>query len=367
MVMALSLDGHRRHGRPKGRPPFHRTPLFALIAGLLLILPACSRGGETPPPSAPTLTTLETPTPATPTPETTPNELRVAYLNLMSPIVVDVTDPVASETFAQRLELVIEAVGALRPDIFAVSEATWTKEHGSAWAKLAAGLGMEGSSFARATPWFPGQTEAESDALRNLVGFEEGEYLLVRSPYAILRSERKTLNPRVSEAEARAALHVVVRGPGALGEIDVYVARLAGSEETRLAQARDLLVWVELTRGSGLVLLFLGLDAPPESPIAALFRDRNYVDVAAPFGTLPTCCRPNVLTETPQPPLELRTDYIFTNGWPAVSVVTFADTPRVLEGGKLLYPSDHAGLLAAIPVPRPPEGPEGEQNSTPGP
>lgn len=348
--MAPRLDGHRPRPDRCGAVLLHRIPLAALLA--VALAAACARSEREPPAPTPVAgtPTVAATAPAG-TPEASPAEVRVAYLNLMSPIVVDVTDPVASETFAERLGMVIDAARVVTPDIFAVSEATWTKQHGSAWAKLAAGLAMEGSSFARATPWFPGQSEEESDALRDLVGFEEGEYLLVRSPYAILRSERKTLNPRVSEAEARAAIHVVVRGPGSLGEFDVYVARLAGNEETRLAQARDLLVWVELTRGRGLVLLFLGLESPPDSPVARLFTERGYLDVAAPFGALPTCCRPTVLSETPQPPLSVRTDYIFTNGWPASAVVTFAEEPRVLEGGKLLYASDHAGLAAAIPVP----------------
>ncbi len=366
--MAPRLDGHRPRPLLRRGVLLHRIALAALLAAALAAA-ACARSDRepqapTPPAGTPTVA-VATPTG---TPEASPAEVRVAYLNLMSPIVVDVTDPVAGETFAERLGMVIEAARAVQPDIFAVSEATWTKEHGSAWAKLAAGLAMEGSSFARATPWFPGQSEEESDALRDLVGFEEGEYLLVRSPYAILRSERKTLNPRVSEAEARAALHVVVRGPGSLGEIDVYVARLAGNEETRIAQARDLLIWVELTRGRGLVVLFLGLESPPDSPVARLFAERGYLDVAAPFGALPTCCRPTVLSDAPQPPLPVRTDYIFTNGWPASSVVTFAEGPRVLEGGKLLYASDHAGLAAAIPVPESARAEAGtEATSTPGP
>jgi len=364
--MAPRLDGHRPRSGLLCGLPLHRTLLLAALA--LLASVACSRGGGMPPSPTPLSgTPTAVPTLASGTPEAAPAELRVAYLNLMSPIVVDVTDPVASETFSDRLAIVVEAARGVQPDIFAVSEATWTKQHGSAWAKLAAGLGMEGSSFARATPWFPGQTEEESDALRDLVGFEEGEYLLVRSPYAILRSERKTLNPRVSEAEARAALHVVVRGPGSLGEIDVYVARLAGSEEIRLAQARALLVWIELTRGHGPVLLFLGLDSAPDGPLPRLFAERGYLDVAAPFGALPTCCRATVLAEAPQP-VSVRTDYIFTKGWPASSVVTFADQPRVLEGGKLLYASDHAGLAATLPLrtlPAPTDAPT--PASTPGP
>lgn len=352
MVMVPRLGGHFARG--ERRPSPHRTPVFALLALLALLLASCSRAPKTALTPTPTpRATAEATAAPTSTPEPTPHELRVAYLNLMSPIVVDVTDPVAHETFEERLAMVIEAGRSLQPDIFAVSEATWTKEHGAVWAKLAAGLGMEGSSFARATPWFPGQTKEQSDALRELVGFEEGEYLLVRSPYAILRSERRTLNPRVSEAEARAALHVVVRGPGELGEFDVYVARLAGSDEIRLAQARDLLLWVELTKGRGLVLLFVGLEARPDSPITQLFVERGYVDVAAPFGELGTCCRPSVLADAPQGPLPARTDYIFTNGWPARSAVTFATEAKMRADGRFLYPSDHAGVLASIAVPSP--------------
>ena len=283
------------------------------------------------------------------TPDDTPGEIRIAYINLMSPIVLDETDPVASETFEQRLGMVIEELQSLRPDIVAVNEATWTEEHGSAWARLAAGLGMEGSSFARATPWFPGLTEEESRELREIAGFEEGEYLLVRSPYAILRSERKTLNPRVSESEARAALHVVVRGPGRLGEFDVYVTRLAGSEAVRAAQARDLLSWVDETRGDGPVLIFAGLDAEPDSPVVRIFLERGYVDLAAAQPASLTCCRPTVRSAEPLPPPDRRSEYVFSDRWVAISAQPFADEPKELEDGSLLYASDHNGIFLVVP------------------
>ena len=180
---------------------------------------------------------------------------------------------------------------------------------------------------------------------------EEGELILSR--YPILRYERKALNPRTSEnGEGRAALHVIVKGPGALGEIDVYITHLTGGDEKlRTAQTADFIAFIGATRGKGSLIVFGDLNDQPGGAVQKAFLAGGLVDVAAAAGKpLLTCCREAVTGE--QPPLQSRTDYIFATGnWNLQSVDVFATLPRKRADGTLVYASDHDGLEATFSIP----------------
>ena len=333
----------------------------ALALAILAALAAGSCGGPDPAPEG-------TPQPATTplsTPGTTgtvpagqgaelPTQFRVAFINLLSPLSLDVNNPAAAQTFDQRLEIVIEELRAFNPDIVGFNEASWTKATGSAAEKLAKALKME-LQYARANPWFPGQTTEQSDETVKLTGFEEGELILSR--YPILRYERKALNPRTSETgEGRAGLHVVVKGPGALGEIDVYITHLTGGDEKlRAAQAADFITFIGATRGAGPLLVLGDLNEAPGSAVQRAFLTAGLIDLAATRTDKPlnTCCREAITGE--QPPLASRTDYIFASNWTLQSVDAFGLLPRKRADGVLVYASDHNGLEAAFGVPNPQE------------
>ncbi|MDZ7727831.1 MAG: hypothetical protein U5Q44_06335 [Dehalococcoidia bacterium] len=233
------------------------------VALLALLLAAACGGGAAPPtptpdPRSPATTPTADNQPGTPEPA--PDTLRVAYINLGSPITVDAEDTVAAETYRDRLDMVIGELQELQPDIVAVSEATWAPDLPNAsWAILASSLGME-AQFARANPWFPGMSEEESDAVVDLVGFEEGEAILSR--YPIRQGNRIELNPRASENEGRIAFHVIVRIPG-IGDTNVYISRLAGPADARAEQALDLREVILESREDrpSIVLADMGLDA----------------------------------------------------------------------------------------------------------
>lgn len=291
-----------------------------------------------------------TPLPAASTPEPPFVELRIAYINLMSPIAVDANNPVAAETFEERLAIVVEELRQLNADIIGFSESAWSKELGvSAASRLARDLKME-LQFVRANPWFPGQAKEESDEIARRIGFEEGELILSR--YPILGAERLALNPRTSETEVRAVLHAVVKLPQPAGKIDVYIAHLTGGgARVRDAQAESLLAHVRETRSTIFAFVLGDFSEEPDSPVAGRFAAAGFVDQAAKVAQPPalaTCCRDAILAE--QPPLASRSDYIFADRLQAATVRVFGEKPRKRADGMLLYGSDHNGLVAAFPI-----------------
>jgi endonuclease/exonuclease/phosphatase family metal-dependent hydrolase len=331
-------------------------PFVALVA--LVFAAAC--GNNTAPDTKPRPTPVAQPTPYTPGYSTDPKgqdpptDFKVAFINLLSPVTVDEDNPTTAETFDMRLEIIIEELRAIQPDIVGFNEVSWTKDLGSAAEKLAKALKME-LQYVRANPWFPGQSQELSDQTVKLTGFEEGELILTKHP--ILRARTARLNPRTSETEGRAALHVVVKGHGSIGEIDVYITHLTGgADRVRLAQAENFAQFVKDTRGDGPILIMGGFGSPPESDIHQVLINLGVEDVAAAEvenGPLLTCCRETIVGE--QPEVSGRTDYIFAAGWSVKSVSTFGLVPRKRADDMLVYASDHNGLLAVFePLPAAP-------------
>jgi hypothetical protein len=328
-----------------------RGSSLALMLAVVMTFAGCGGDGEraprTPRPATPVPTTQPTPmaTPDSSTPAMT--ELRVAFINLLSPVSLDVRDQTAAETFDDRLTVVIQQLREFKPDIVGFTEATWTREHEHAKARLAKELKME-PSYVRSNPWFPQNTNEQNEELRKQVGFEEGELILTR--YGIKDGNVLRLNPRTSETEGRAALWVRVETPA--GDVDVYIAHLTGGgDRVKQAQATSLLNWVGETRGKGPVVVFADLTAAPDSAVTKVFLDWGLKDaVLGPQPPLLTCCRDGVVGE--QNRVTTRMEYIFTEGWPdAAEVGVFANEPYKRADGTLLYGSDRNGLFAVLPVP----------------
>ncbi len=327
--------------------------MIALAFASALVLAACGGGG---------VTNSRTPTPGTPAPEATAttdpnippremNELRVAYINLLSPVTTDTGNLAAAQTFEQRIDAVIEDLKIFKPDIIAFSEVFWTKESGSAKSRLFNGLKMD-YQYARTNPWTREQTEEQADQTAKLYGFEEGEMVLVRAPLTILGATRHPINPRNSENEGRIVLHISVAGPASIGNLDVYLTHLTSeNERVREQQSADILRFVNQTRGKGPTIVIGDFGAEPGSATTGNFIVAGFVDGAAEARedeTVTTCCRASVLDE--QPPLETRTDYILSDRLPIPEVGVFADEPTKRADGILVYASDHNGITAIFPV-----------------
>ena len=315
------------------------------LAVVLALVAGCGeqpeQGTRKPTPSPPPTATAAPPVVTPEAPER--DYLRVAYVSMLSPIRVDIENPVAGETFAERLDMLVEQLKAVDADVVALGEVTWTKEHGGVTERLAKELRME-FQYARANPWFPGQSKEQSDTITRQIGFEEGEVILSR--YPILRAGRYPLNPRTSETEGRALLHAVIQGPAGFGEVDIYVTRLTGGtdalKESQLASAVST---VARTRGTGYQVFLGDLALLPAAPGLSVFSAVDLVDLLA-GATAFTCCRASVAGE--QPALVQRTDYILARGLVLTGLEVFGGEPHIEEGREPLYASDHNGLVVSL-------------------
>lgn len=339
---------------PRGLSMIRTRALVLLTVLVALFACACGDGEPTERrsiPQSPTPVASVSPTMVATLPPDPPTELRVAFINLAAPLPLDPADPVLDDTYDERIAQIVAELKAFDPDIVGFNEASATKAHGSVRATLVKELNME-FMYARANPWFPGQTKEQSDELAKQVGFDEGELILVKSDrYPIVKVEPldRGLSPRTSESgERRTALHVVIKGPDAVGDIDIYLTHLTGGgERVREAQAEDLVEWMTATRGTGPAILMGDMSDVAGSATFAVYTAAGFEDIAPTQG-FATCCRLGVLGE--QDPPAVRTDVIMTDGWQPISVALWGDKAKPRPDGTPLYPSDHNGLMATFSV-----------------
>ncbi|MCC6960881.1 MAG: hypothetical protein IT301_13635 [Dehalococcoidia bacterium] len=332
-----------------------RTFLAACFVLALAVLPAACGGDDDVTVQRPATSTPLPPT-ATPTEDLTqtPTEFRVAMINLMSPISLDTTKTTASDTFEARLALVIDQLKEFKPDLVAFSEATKTASHGSVEDRLVKELKLE-SIYLTAKPWYIGLSKDQNAEIARQVGFQEGELVLVRSDrFPILGYEKMWLNPRTSEAEGPGVIHLKVKGPAGVGEIDVFVSHLTGADsKVRAQQAASFAQFIKAQKGAGRTLVLGDFGDPAGTPTQQAFLDIGLNDVLEESG-LQTCCRESVVGE--QPPLNARVDYLLTSQWMPSALGLFADQPGKLDDGQSLWASDHNGVTAIFPI-GPPPGP----------
>ena len=336
--------------RPRPAMPGLRA---LVLAALLALLPSCGGDDAAGPDAfapAPTATTPASSGSYTPIPASPPTELRIAFINLMSPVGTDTTDTTAADTYEERLNLIIEELRALDPDIVGFNETTITDAHGDTRERLATALKME-PFWLRANPWFPARTREANDAIAKEIGFQEGELILVRSDRfpVIGGMDSHWINPRTSETEGRIAIHLRVRAPGSTGEVDIYITHLTGGgEAVRARQAESVASFIRSNRGSGPALFMGDLGDPPASATYEAFAATGFRD---PFASTnaSTCCRATLSGE--QPPLAFRTDYLLAAAWMPTKTGAFAATPATRTDGSSLYASDHIGLFAVFQLP----------------
>lgn len=325
-----------------------RMRLAGMVA-FVALLAACGGdgdGGVRMPTALPSASPSTVAGVSTAEPTAEPGEIRVAMINLGSPVAVDATQNVAGDTYEQRLALIIEELKAFRPDIVGFNEVTTTDKHGSAADRLSRELKLE-PIMVRANPWNPEKSREQNDALADQLGFKEGELILTRFP-VVGDAQPTWLNPKTSEFEGRAALHVRLKGPKATGEIDVYITHLTGGgEKVRTAQAASMVQWIEATRGDGPMIVMGDLSDTPETTTYKTFTGIGLKDVGLEANAA-TCCRESVVGD--QAALTLRTDFIFTLKMPIAVVSPFAAKPKQLADGTLLYASDHNGIFAIFPI-----------------
>ena len=175
-------------------------------------------------------------------------------------------------------------------------------------------------------------------------GLRRGELFLVRSTrYTVLRADEPyALKPLSTESgERRIGLHVVIKGPTSLGEIDLYITHLTGGGERvvlgpgrglRRLGCGDAWAWPQPRHGRperpGRAPGVRGLSG--DRPARCVWRSGGRVDL------LP--CGGRGRTASPYRPHRLP----MYDRWQFGSAVLFGDVPNTVNGN-LVYLSDHNG------------------------
>lgn len=238
----------------------------------------------------------------------------------------------------QRLAMTIQQLGQIAPDAVGLQEASSGRDRGDVAARLAAALGwhhVRAPASWRWAPWLVGAA----------LGFDEGP--AVASRYPILAWDAREIGP--CELGYRRML-VCARLAAPTGPLDLCSAHTARNacEHRKLAAALR-------ARDPALPLVVTGdLNATPDAPsIRRLLRKTGLTDAFAaanPGAPGPTVWQP---PRESRPVARRRVDYVLAR--PAASgTLRVAASWVVLRvpgrgpDGRMLWPSDHHGVLAEL-------------------
>ncbi len=245
----------------------------------------------------------------------------------------------------RRLELALEELKVLRPDVIGLQEASTSHRRGSVAGRLAEGLGFF-HVYASTNPR-PFGGEWVHRALAALLNFSEGPAIVSRFPILEWRAHRL---PRCAGnfGELRVLLSATLDTPW--GTMEVSSTHTRG-DPCQTSAVADL-----VSRGPRPLpgVLMGDFNAVEGSPALAPFRESaGFVDAfrtANPLDSGPTAWQ---RIEAPEPTASRRVDYIFLLPGERVrgSVLSsrvVLNQPRRLQGGSSLWPSDHYGVLAEL-------------------
>ena len=246
----------------------------------------------------------------------------------------------------RRLEMVGEELRALNPDIIGLQEASEGRARGNVAARLAAQLGFH-HVFAAANPR-PVRSGPINRAIAALLNFSEGPAIVSRFPIA----DWEALDlPRCGRhADSRLLLHATIQSPW--GGLHVFSTHTIGDpcQTGRVAQL------VRNRRGPLPSVLMGDFNAGEDSTaIAAVTHNGDFIDA---FRT----ANPSLpgLTvwqriDAPTSMVQRRGDYIFVVPGEefrgkVLSSRVILKTPHRLPDGRVLWSSDHYGVLAELEV-----------------
>ncbi len=227
-----------------------------------------------------------------------------------------------------RRELIVEQMGELKPDVFALNEVCLPRQTAH-WLQRAAKERF-GIDYALVQ-------QTRTNGLSEV----EGEALLTRFPIV----ETGNLDFRTRDIVALVARLLVDGQP-----LDVYVTHLyasSGDDSLRLFQVQQLLAWID-RRADGTARIACGdFNAMPDKPSAALMATRFKPTQQAPTAPTPLAGSDGGVTHPGRPRMSQCIDYIWTDAPVRVagSGVCFNQPSR---GDATLWPSDHAGVWADL-------------------
>ncbi|MBI4376160.1 MAG: endonuclease/exonuclease/phosphatase family protein [Elusimicrobia bacterium] len=267
-----------------------------------------------------------------------PGQYRVATFNLFHDF------PYYSH-IEERLDLVVPAVSSHDIDVLAVQEGSETLAFDNSVEQLARRLGYSHAYF---------RLEGMDS-----IYFFNGLGIISRFP--IVDTELYQFQAQASELEKRSAARAVIRS--ADHSFSVYVAHLSGeSRELNLAQAQELIRFVERSRGNRPAVLMGDLNAQPDWSSIRLLKREGFIDAdeTAQGRDRPTCCvcifpehkNPRDSCPGPDDSLKDKIDYVFLGPHPAGRAAVLSSSlilDRAIRTGDVeLRASDHLGVMALL-------------------
>lgn len=246
----------------------------------------------------------------------------------------------------ERLDITIQELQRLQPDVIALQEASDSRKHGNVPQRIAEALGYQ-MVFEPATQHISGIGFLDR-LITSTIGFKEGPAILSR--YPIVASEVYDLPRCQRRMDPRILLRAEISAPD--GPIQVFSAHTAKGDDCQLTRVGELF---REHRGAGRAILMGDLNTGEESSVLTEWqKEPGLIDVfrTANPGVSGGTFWQNIHVEWPT--ADRRVDFIFlltgSNGSSPVvhsSRLTF-DQPGRLPNGDALWPSDHRGVYAEI-------------------
>jgi endonuclease/exonuclease/phosphatase family metal-dependent hydrolase len=243
----------------------------------------------------------------------------------------------------ERLEMVVEQLAALRPDIVGLQEASVGGERGNVAERLGRALGME---------WIHAPTTSQvfgigwlDRTITSAIRFNEGPAVLSRFP--IVESEIVPLPRCTNPLSPRVLLRVDVRTPA--GPLDFYSTHTS-RDDCQLHRVAEL---VTARRGPLPAVVTGDFNTRDSAHAYAELLAAGFVDAFRAVNldaTGPTCLQ---WVHAVRSTVSRRIDFVFVvPGLDGDALVresrVVLDIPRRRADGTTLWPSDHYGVLAVI-------------------
>jgi endonuclease/exonuclease/phosphatase family metal-dependent hydrolase len=245
------------------------------------------------------------------------------------------------EMLTERVDLLVEQMILLEPDIVTLQEVPWTWSTGSTARYIAEKTGMN-------------YVYLPANGNRRLIFFAEGEAILSKFP--LKNVEFVEMKPKAGLFEQRVALAATAVTPW--GDLRVVSTHLTNGEpHINFGQVKALHNFVSDFEESD-VIISGDFNAAEQSPQIDYLTE-NWVDTfrkSNPSGPGLTCCVESLSGSQIDSKLEKRIDYIFLV--PALnSNVSIIDSQVIFDlptrvNNELLWISDHAGVLTTISITR---------------
>jgi len=246
----------------------------------------------------------------------------------------------------ERLDMTIQELKQLQPDVIALQEASDSRKHGNVPQRIAEALGYQ-MVFEPATQHISGIGFLDR-LITSAIGFKEGPAILSR--YPIVASEAYDLPRCQRRLDPRILLRAEINAPD--GPIQVFSAHTSKGDDCQLQRVGELF---REHRGTGRAILMGDLNTGEQSPVLTEWqKEPGLIDVfrvanpGLPGGTV----WQNIHVEWPT--ADRRVDFIFLfqgeyGNSPVVHSSRLAfDQPGRLQNGDALWPSDHRGVVADI-------------------